>query len=187
MALVHSTQSDVDFQAPDFDLLGTEGIRYSLASFASTKGLLVVFLCNHCPYVIAIHERLSKLALEFAEQGIAFVGINSNDPSVKTADSFENMVITARNWNLPFPYLFDESQVVARAYDAVCTPDPYLFANVDGKFHLHYRGRIDDSWQDEARVKEQSLRLAMVALLAKTPRVEKQIPSMGCSIKWKNN
>ena len=187
MALLHSSHSELGSVAPHFTLSGVDGNVYSLDSFKDQKGLLVVFMCNHCPYVIAVHSRLSDLAREFAPQGIAVIGINSNDPAYKEADSFENMKKTASLWQLPFPYVFDETQAVARAYDAVCTPDPYLYKNEGGKFILRYRGRIDDSWQDASRVKERSLHLAMQSLLRGSPISEESIPSMGCSIKWKPN
>jgi peroxiredoxin len=185
MALMHSTDSEKGWVAPAFQLMGTDGMWYSLDSFKEARGLLVVFMCNHCPYVIAVHERLSALAREFAPRGIRVIGINSNDPAYKEADSFENMVVTAREWNLPFPYVFDETQAVARAYDAVCTPDPYLFENREGGFRLVYRGRIDDSWKDPTAVREQSLRGAIEALLNGSPGQGAWVPSMGCSIKWK--
>ena len=117
------------------------------------------------------------------------VGINSNDPLYKDADSYENMKKTATEWQLPFPYLFDETQNIAKAYDAVCTPDPYLYEQVNGEFLLRYRGRIDDSWKEESQVREQSLKQAMTALMrgsiAKVILEKDMIPSMGCSIKWK--
>lgn len=185
MALLHSTESVLGSKAPDFKLLGVDDHFYSLADFKTKKALLLVFMCNHCPYVIAIHERLSKLARDYADQGVAVVGINSNDPNYKEDDSFPNMQKTAKEWALPFPYLFDETQSVARAYDAVCTPDPYLYRIQDGEFSLFYRGRIDDSWKDESQIKEQSLRLAMDALLRGEATPANQISSMGCSIKWK--
>ncbi len=186
MALEYSTASVPGSEAPPFSLRGVDGKTYSTDSFLGQKGLLVVFMCNHCPYVIAIHERLSILARDYAARGIAVIGINSNDPLYKDADSFENMVVTAKEWNLPFPYVFDETQAVAKAYDAVCTPDPYLYENVNGKFLLRYRGRIDDSWQDESKVKRQELREAMETLASgRSDFDEKAIPSMGCSIKWK--
>jgi peroxiredoxin len=186
MALEYSTASVPGSEAPSFSLRGVDGKMYGLESFIDRKGLLVVFMCNHCPYVIAVHERLSRLAREYAPRGIAVIGINSNDPLYKEADSFENMVRTAKEWNLPFPYVFDESQETAKAYDAVCTPDPYLYENVNGKFLLRYRGRIDDSWQDESKVKRQDLREAMETLVNGSARFdEKSVPSMGCSIKWK--
>ena len=147
--------------------------------------MLIVFMCNHCPYVVAVHERLSLLARDFLNRGIAVIGINSNDPEYKEADSFANMKRIAQEWNLSFPYVFDETQSVAKAYDAVCNPDPYLYENVSGKFLLRYRGRIDDSWQDISKVKQQSLRNAMEALVSGKPFDSDQVPSMGCSIKWK--
>ena len=185
MALMYSTDSAYDSKAPNFLLPGVDGQWVSLDTFQDQKGLLVVFMCNHCPYVIAVHERLSRLTREFQAQGIGVVGINSNDPLYRDADSFENMKRIAQEWKLPFPYVFDESQQVARAYDAVCTPDPYLYEKVGNEFRLRYRGRIDDSWKDESQVKEQSLRDAMQALVRGTPVKPEWVPSMGCSIKWK--
>lgn len=185
MALEHSTQSEIGSIAPDFSLLGVDGNTYSVGSFKKSKGLLVVFMCNHCPYVIAVHERLNEIAKEYSTQGISVIGINSNDPLYKDADSFENMKITAKQWNLVFPYVVDETQEVARAYGAVCTPDLFLYHKVGNEFRLHYRGRIDDNWQDESKVKEQSLRLAIDGLLFGKKPILNQIPSMGCSIKWK--
>jgi len=185
MALQYSTPSEIGSRAPAFSLLGVDGKTYSLDSFKDCRGLLVVFMCNHCPYVIAVHERLSRLARDYAKDGIGVIGINSNDPEYKEADSFENMKKTASEWALPFPYVFDESQAVAKAYDAVCTPDPYLYRNEGGIFKLHYRGRLDDSWKDPAAVKEESLRLAMDSLLRGQAWNAEMVPSMGCSIKWK--
>ena len=186
MALTISTASELGSEAPDFSLPGVDGKTYSLKSFDGKRGLLVVFMCNHCPYVIAVHSRFSKLARDFEAQGIAVIGINSNDPAVREADSFENMKRISVEWNLPFPYVIDESQQVARAYDAVCTPDPYLYLNRDGKFRLYYRGRLDDSWKDESLVKQEDLKLAMEALVRGVPAPANQISSMGCGIKWKN-
>jgi peroxiredoxin len=185
MALQYSSSSVPGSPAPAFSLPGVDGKTYSLDSFTNARGLLVIFMCNHCPYVIAVHERLSRLALDYQKRGIAVIGINSNDPAYKEADSFENMKKTASEWNLAFPYVFDESQAVARSFDAVCTPDPYLFENTSTGFRLFYRGRIDDSWKDPAAVKEQSLKLAMDSLLERRPIPGDSIPSMGCSIKWK--
>ena len=187
MALLHSTESVLGSKAPAFFLPGVDGKTYSLESFKNYRGLLVVFMCNHCPYVIAVHERLSRLAKKFEPQGIAVIGINANDPNYRDEDSFENMKKTAKAWNLSFPYVFDETQTVAKAYDAVCTPDPYLYENQNGEFLLRYRGRIDDSWKDETQVKEESLSLAMEAITKKSAINADQIPSMGCSIKWKEH
>ncbi len=185
MALLHSTESTLGSKAPSFSLQGVDGRAYSLDDFKKYRGVLIVFMCNHCPYVIAVHERLSKLAKKFEPRGVAVIGINSNDPAYRDEDSFENMKKTAKAWNLSFPYVFDETQLVAKAYDAVCTPDPYLYENVNGDFLLRYRGRIDDSWKDESLIKEESLSLAMEALANQTQINPDQIPSLGCSIKWK--
>ena len=185
MALLYSTDSQFHSKAHPFSLKGTDELFYSLDSFKDQKGILIVFMCNHCPYVVAVHERLSQLAREFIPQGIAVIGINSNDPAQKEADSFQNMIKTAKEWNLSFPYVFDETQEVAKAYDAVCTPDPYLYQKINGEFLLVYRGRIDDSWKDELQVKEQSLKIAMQAVLKQEAIPIEVIPSMGCSIKWK--
>ncbi len=185
MALLHSSESVLGSIAPSFSLPGVDGRTYSLDSFKNQKGLLIVFMCNHCPYVIAVHERLSRLARDFAPKGIAVLGINSNDPLYKDADSFENMVKTAKEWDLAFPYVFDESQDVAKSFDAVCTPDPYLYENTESGFLLRYRGRVDDSWKDPTTVKEESLKVAMESLLRGEGPQRQMIPSMGCSIKWK--
>lgn len=189
MALMHSTHSDLGSTAHPFSLPGVDGKTYSLESFKDKKALLIVFMCNHCPYVVAVHERLSKLARDFEPQGFAMIGINSNDPHYKEADSFPNMIKIAKEWNLPFPYVFDESQEVAKVYDAVCTPDPYLYENVGTSeaphFVLRYRGRIDDSWKDPALVKVESLKNAIESVLAGRELHSDQVPSMGCSIKWK--
>ncbi len=185
MALEHSKPTEIGSIAPDFSLPGVDGIPYSPATFSHAKGLLIVFMCNHCPYVIGIQERLNRIAMDYATKGIAVIGINSNDPLYREEDSFENMVKTSKEWSLVFPYVFDETQGVARAYDAACTPDPYLYQNVNGQFRLFYHGRLDDSWQDESKAKERSMRLAMDALLAGKPFDREAIPSMGCSIKWK--
>ncbi len=185
MALEYSSKSELGSTAPAFSLPGVDGKLYSLDHFKNAKGLLVVFMCNHCPYVIAIHERLNQLAKDFSSKGISVIGISSNDPNYKEADNFENMKLTAKDWGLVFPYVFDESQEVAKAFDAVCTPDPYLYENVNGEFMLRYRGRIDDSWKDHSLVKEQSLRLAMEDIAHGKISTREQIPSMGCGIKWK--
>lgn len=185
MALEHSTQSELGSSAPPFSLQGVDGKLYTLDSFKKSKGLLVVFMCNHCPYVIAVHERLNEIAKDYAPQGISVIGINSNDPAYKDADSFENMKSTAKEWGLMFPYVMDETQTVARAYDAVCTPDPYLYHKVGNDFVLHYRGRIDDNWKEESKVNEQSLRLAIDNMIFGKKPLRNQVPSMGCSIKWK--
>ena len=142
-------------------------------------------MCNHCPYVIAVQSRINSLAKEFASRGAKVVGINSNDAVKYPDDSFAKMQEDARKLGYVFPYLFDETQAVARAYGAACTPDPYVYENVGGKFVLRYHGRIDDNWKDEAAVTRRELALALEAILSGKPLDLEQKPSMGCSIKWK--
>lgn len=186
MALTYSKPEGLGTFAPDFDLLGVDGQRYSLASFRDARALTVVFMCNHCPYVIAVHERLNALAKEHKAAGAALVGINSNDEVEYPDDSYPNMVETAREWGLVFPYLHDPSQAVARAYDAACTPDPFLYENLgQGRFALRYHGRIDDNWKDPTKVNVRELSSALADVLAKRPVQTAQKPSMGCNIKWR--
>ena len=190
MALTESRPLDHTFSAPDFALPGTDGKTYTLESFKNARALVVIFMCNHCPYVIAVQDHINALARKYATQNVALVGINSNDAVRYPDDSFAAMKERAKKEGFVFPYLFDETQSVARAYDAVCTPDPFVFENVSGKkvsgeFVLRYHGRIDDSWKDPARVTKTDLALALDAILAgKSPSAE-QIPAMGCSIKWR--
>lgn len=195
MALTYSqyqpTHAVDVFHAPDFNLPGVDGKNHSLASFTDARALLVIFMCNHCPYVIAVQDRINELAKKYGPKGLAVIGINSNDPDQKSADSFEAMKERAREVGYVFTYVQDLSQDVARAYDAVCTPDPYLFENI-GKptkpdFLLRYHGRIDDSWKEEAAVTRHELAEAIEAVLSKKPVDRDQKPAMGCSIKWRTS
>lgn len=170
-------------QAHDFRLLGTDGQYWSLRDCAGPKGTLVMFICNHCPYVKAIQERLVEDTALLQESGIGSVAIMSNDPADYPEDSFENMRKIAREFNYPFPYLFDESQAVARDYDAVCTPD---FFGYNARFELQYRGRLDAGGKaprGPATRRELVEAMQQVAETGKGP--EQQSPSMGCSIKWR--
>jgi peroxiredoxin len=186
MALTYTPElPEIGKQAPDFSLPVAQGGITSLSDFKDSKALLVIFMCNHCPYVIAIQDRLNQLAKDFQGLGLGVVGISSNDPDYRVEDSFDAMKIRAKETGYVFPYAFDETQQVAKAYGALCTPDPFLFQNVNGEFKLVYRGRIDDSWKDEAQVKTHDLRDAVNNVLNHKPISSKQIPSMGCSIKWK--
>ncbi len=168
--------------AIDFDLPGVDGKRWSLADCQGDNGLLVMFICNHCPYVIAIRERIVRDARELKSKGVGFVAIMSNDPSDYPEDSFENMQKVAAEFDFPFPYLLDETQAVARAYGAICTPD---FFGYNGDLELQYRGRLDASRKEcapqDAR-RELFEAMTLVAESGEGPR--EQIPSMGCSIKW---
>jgi peroxiredoxin len=186
MALTESLPLQPGALAPGFSLPGTDGRTWSLADFRDAKALVVVFMCNHCPYVIAVQDRINELAREFSKRGVALIGINPNDSDRYPADSFEAMKARAREKGYVFPYLHDEDQSVARAYDAVCTPDPYVYANQgDGTFALRYHGRIDDSWKDPAKVTRRELAEALEAILADQPLREPPKPALGCSIKWK--
>jgi peroxiredoxin len=171
--------------APDFSLPGVDGKIYSLATFAQAKALVVVFMCNHCPYVIAVQDRINALAREYLSKGVKLVAINSNDAEKYPDDSFEAMKVRAREKNYVFPYLRDESQKVARAYDAFCTPDFYVYANQGKNFVLKYSGRLDDHWKEPSQVTRRELALALDAILAGEEPSTDQKSSMGCSIKWK--
>lgn len=183
MALQRSNGMPVGTEAPRFALPGTDGRTYALEDFADAKALVVVFTCNHCPYAKAAEDRLVALQREYGERGAQLVAINPNDDHRHPEDGFDAMVARAREKGFNFPYLRDESQDVARAYDAACTPDVFVFGP-DRK--LVYNGRIDDSWQDAAKVTRQDLRDVIEATLAgRAPALPDVVPSMGCSIKWR--
>lgn len=180
MALTYTPENELGKPCPDFSLLATDGKNYSLKDFSNGKPLLVMFICNHCPYVKAIESRLMTLSKDLKALGINTVAISSNDPKKYEEDSFENM----KKKNYPFVYLYDESQIVAKTFGAVCTPDFFVY---DGKLSLKYRGRLDDSWKDESKVTKRELYDAMKLLAESKDLTEKQTPSMGCSIKWKEH
>ncbi len=182
MALLKSTMVSLGTPAQDFHLPGVDGKAYSLESFSSFKVLVVIFMCNHCPYVKAVLQRLIDLQNEFAGKKVRLVGINSNDAVKYPDDSMENMKKTAEEKGIPFPYLFDESQNTARDYDAVCTPDIYVYG--EGR-KLLYRGRIDDNWERPEKVAQRNLRDAIDRVLDGREVSGDQVSSMGCSIKWK--
>jgi len=168
----------------DFDLPGTDGKRYSIAEARGPNGLLVVFICNHCPYVKAVRERLVRDCRELRDHGIGAIGIMSNDPADYPEDSFENMKRLAEQFRFPFPYVFDETQDVAKAYGAVCTPD---FFGFNASLELQYRGRLDASRKETAAQARRDLFEAMVQIAQTGQGPREQIPSMGCSIKWKRS
>lgn len=175
---------DFGWSAPDFDLPGVDGKRYRLADVRGEKGLLVMFICNHCPYVKAIRERLVRDTAELAKLGVNSVAIMSNDPTDYPEDSFENMKRIAEMFRFPFPYLLDESQTAAKTYGAVCTPDFFGFNN---KLELQYRGRLDASRKETAPADARRDLFEAMKQVAETGQgPAQQIPSMGCSIKWKN-
>lgn len=172
------------WEAPAFRLPDTQGREYSLEDFKDKKGLLVVFTCNHCPYAKAAWPLLIELYKKHRGE-VEFVGVNPNDEAAYPEDSLEVMKQKVGEWGIPFPYLRDESQEVARAYQAQCTPDSYLFKNENNVFKLFYRGRINDNWQDPENVREHNLDEALTALEKNESPPLSQPPSMGCSIKWK--
>jgi peroxiredoxin len=170
-------------QAPNFSLPDPSGKKHSLADFKKAPALLVVFMCNHCPYVKHIGKSFAALAKEYQARGVAVVGINSNDVKTHPEDSPEKMAVEIRNNGYTFPYLFDETQDVARSYQAACTPDFFLY---DKDQELIYRGQFDDSRPNNGiPVTGKDLRAALDAVLAKRPVPENQKPSIGCNIKWK--
>ncbi len=173
---------DFGWQAPDFELPATDGRRYSLQQLRGRKGLLVMFICNHCPYVKAIRERLVRDCRELAGLGIGSAAISANDPADYQEDSFENMQRVARELDFPFPYLFDETQDVAHAYGAVCTPD---FFGFNSALELQYRGRLDASRTSPVADARRDLFEAMKTIADTGRGPAEQIASIGCSIKWK--
>jgi len=173
---------DFGWKAADFSLQGIDGKTYSLAEVAGPKGTLIVFMCNHCPYVRAIAGRLAEEAKALAALGIGVAGINANDPASYPEDSFENMKVFAAEHGLGFPYLVDATQEVARAYGAVCTPDFFGF-NAD--LELQYRGRLDESRTTLVAGARRDLYEAMKQIAETGKGPAEQIASMGCSIKWK--
>lgn len=171
------------WKAVDFDLPGVDGRRYNLAAARGPHGLLVVFLSNHCPYVKAIRPRLVRDCSELVQHGINTIAINSNDPTNYPEDSFENMKRVAAEHHFPFPYVFDATQEVARAYGAVCTPD---FFGFNAALELQYRGRLDASRVTLVPDARRELFDAMVEIARSGRGPTEQIPSIGCSIKWKH-
>ena len=174
---------DFGLAAPDFHLPGVDGKGWSRDACAGENGLLVMFICNHCPYVQSIRDRIVRDTTELARLGVNSVAIMSNDPTEYPEDSFENMQKVAREYGFNFPYLLDESQEVAKAYGAVCTPD---FFGYNSELKLQYRGRLDESRKAAAAAdapRELFQAMQQVAQTGAGPR--EQIPSMGCSIKWR--
>ena len=183
MALTPSTMLPLGTPAPDFSLPNIDGRTVTLDNFKVVPALVVVFMCNHCPYVKHVADGLAKFAKEYRPKGVGIVGINSNDVSKHPEDSPANMADEARRRGYEFPYLFDSTQAVAKAYQAACTPDFYLF---DRERKLVYRGQFDGSRPgNETPVTGDDLRKAVDAVLAQKPVPETQRPSLGCNIKWK--
>ncbi len=183
MVSLETPVCDFDLPIVDFELPGVDGKLWTPASCRGEKGLLVMFICNHCPYVKAIRERIVRDTRELQQYGINSVAIMANDPTAYEEDSFENMQKIAKEFDFPFPYLLDESQQVAKAYGAVCTPD---FFGYNADLRLQYRGRLDESRKQTAAPDVRRDLFAAMKQVAQTGHGPKdQIPSMGCSIKWK--
>ncbi len=183
MTLTPSTMLSLQSVAPDFDLPDTQGNTVSLKDFDTSKAVVVIFMCNHCPYVLHIKDKLIDVAAEYIHKGIAFVGISANDIRTHPADAPDKMAQFVQEHKLPFPYLYDESQEVAKAYKAACTPDIYVF---DAQLKLVYRGQFDDSRPgNNSAVTGQDLTNALDAILAGAEVSSDQKPSLGCNIKWK--
>ena len=183
MVRTPSTMLPLGTVAPDFDLPNVDGRMVDYAAAAGPNGTVVMFICNHCPFVKHVADQLTVLARDYQPRGIGFVAISSNDVSTHPADSPEQMVREAEERGYPFPYLYDETQEVAKSYRAACTPDFYLF---DASHRLAYRGQLDASRPgNEVPVTGADLRRALDALLAGTAVPADQTPSIGCNIKWK--
>ena len=184
MVSLETPVCDFGKTAIDFSLPGIDSKLWTLEECRGPQGLLIMFICNHCPYVKAIRERLVRDTRELQGLGIHSVAIMSNDPTLYKEDSFENMQTVARKYDFPFPYLLDESQAIARAYGAVCTPD---FFGYNKDLQLQYRGRLDASRMEAAPTgarRDLFEAMRMVAETGQGPR--EQIPAIGCSIKWRD-
>ncbi len=183
MAMQSLQKLKINGKAPDFNLKGVDGKYYSLQDFKDAKALLVVFMCNHCPYVKAKLETIKNLQAKYKDKGLILVGINSNESEDYPEDSYDGMVETAKANDFNFIYLHDESQEVAKAYGASCTPDPFLF---DSKQELVYHGRFDDALEPGQKATKFDMEEAIEAVLqGKKPKHE-FLYSLGCSIKWKS-
>ena len=186
MPALETIQIPLGFAAPDFALLDTtSGKTGSLEELKSDKATVIMFICNHCPFVKHINKGLVDLANDYMPKGISFIAISSNNVETHPADSPENMTKTAKEEAYPFPYLYDETQAVAKAYKAVCTPDFSIF---NGDLKCVYRGQLDDSRPGNGKpVTGKDIRAALDAVLSGKPVSEVQMPSIGCSIKWKGD
>jgi len=182
MVSLHPPLCDFGWKARPFDLLGVDGKRYTLDNARGPNGLLVMFICNHCPYVKSIRDRIIRDTRELRQHGIHSIAILSNDPAEYAEDSFENMKKVAQEYSYPFPYVWDETQQIARDYGAVCTPD---FFGFNANLELQYRGRLDASRKEAVADAPRDLFNAMLQVARTGQGPREQIASMGCSIKWK--
>ena len=180
---VDASKCKFGWKAEDFNLLSVDGKYYSLQSIKGEKGTVIVFICNHCPYVIAIANRLSFEATELKKIGVNTIAIMSNDVDSYPEDSFINMKKFSDKYNFNFPYLYDSSQNIAKKYNAICTPDFYGF---NKNLELHYRGRIDSGVMKNNNDIKRELYYAMEKIIKSNIGPKEQFNSFGCSIKWKN-
>jgi peroxiredoxin len=184
MAMTPSNMIPLGTQAPDFELYDTKS--HQLLNLQQLKGndaTVIMFICNHCPFVIHVNQALVNIANKYHKKGVAFIAISSNDAKNYPQDAPDKMSAHAESNHYPFPYLYDETQEIARAYDAACTPDLYVF---DAKLKLVYRGQLDDSRPGNGKpVDGKDLRHALDCILTQTVNTELQKPSIGCNIKWK--
>ncbi|MBX2995726.1 MAG: thioredoxin family protein [Bdellovibrionaceae bacterium] len=179
MALTYTPSPDLGQSCPEFSLPATDGQTYARADFFRPGSpTVIMFICNHCPYVKAIEERLVQLGRDLKALGVPVAAISANDAARYAEDSFEKM----KEKSYPFPYLYDDSQSTAHAFGAVCTPDFFVY---DNHGRLAFRGRLDDSWKDPSRVTKRELFDAVLLLKEGQTLPAGQAPSMGCSIKWK--
>ena len=173
---------EIGQRAPDFTLPGVDGKDHSLSSYKAKKIVVVIFSCNHCPYVQAYEDRLISIQRDYADQVVQLIAINSNDASGYPEDGFDNMVKRATKKNFNFPYLRDETQRAARLYGAEYTPEAFV---LNSKFEVRYIGRVDDNWQNPDKVKTHDLRNAIAAVLAHKKVDNPTTHAIGCTIKWK--
>jgi peroxiredoxin len=185
MAETPSKMNPLGFKAPAFELMDTlSGEMKSLDELKSSKATVIMFICNHCPFVKHINSELVRVAGDYMPQGVSFIAISSNDADKYPEDGPDKMKVYAERLGYPFPYLYDETQEVARAYDAACTPDFFIF---DGVMNCVYRGQLDDSRPGNNKPRDgKDLRQALNAMLAGNPVSPIQKPSIGCNIKWKH-
>ncbi|OZG74616.1 thioredoxin family protein [Hahella sp. CCB-MM4] len=185
MALTASNMLPLGTKAPNFNLPDQQGYHWSLADFSDDKALLVMFICNHCPYVVHLKSALAKFAREYSDKGLGIIAINANNADAYPADSPQNMALEIERYGYVFPYVYDETQEVAKSYDAACTPDFFLF---DGDRKLVYRGQFDGSRPgNNVPVTGEDLRDAVNQILAGQSVIGEQTPSMGCNIKWRDD